>query len=46
MKKYEFKPDRSGSNWMDRRYLTPQQRMRIVNWSLYALLGGLWLVQE
>ena len=46
MKKYEFKPDRSGSNWMDRLYLTPQQRMRILKWSLYSLLCVFLLVLQ
>ena len=35
-KKYEFLPDRSGTGWLSRLYLTPTQRRSVLKWSLYG----------
>ena len=36
-RKYEFKPDKTGSGWLHKLYITPRQRMHILRWSLYIL---------
>ena len=37
-KKYEFKPDRTGTNPFKRLYITRLQRKQILKWGLYALV--------
>lgn len=37
-KKNEFKPDRNGSHWISRLYLTEKQRKGLLKWVLYALV--------
>ncbi len=37
-RKYEFKPDRSGTNLLNKLYLTPKQRLTILRWVLYAVI--------
>lgn len=36
--KREFKPDKLGSSWLSKLYLTHSQRLRIVKWTIYTLL--------
>lgn len=43
-RKYEFKPDSTGATWLKKLYLTRQQRLGLLKWSLYALLCVLFLV--
>lgn len=38
MKKYAFKPDPSGRSWIDKLYITPQQRSAILKWVLYGVV--------
>lgn len=37
-KKYEFKPDRSGTSFLSKLYLTQKQRQSLLKWFLYALV--------
>ena len=37
-KKYEFKPDRTGTNFISKLYLTQKQRMALLKWVLYSLV--------
>lgn len=37
-KKYEFKPDKTGTGFFRKLYLTPKQRKSILRWALYALV--------
>ena len=37
-RRYEFRPDRFDSGWLDRLYLTPKQRQAILKWTLYAVV--------
>lgn len=37
-KKKEFKPDRKGTSFIKRLYLTPRQRRTLLKWTLYALV--------
>jgi len=37
-KKYEFRPDRTGSGFLRKLYLTKKQRMTLLKWLLYALV--------
>lgn len=37
-KKYEFKPDPSGSGTLSKLYLTRKQRQSVLKWALYGLL--------
>ncbi len=37
-KKYEFKPDRTGTSFLSRLHLTDKQRKALLKWFLYALL--------
>lgn len=37
-KKYEFKPDKSGTGFFSKLYLTPKQRKSILRWALYGLV--------
>ena len=34
--KYEFRPDKQGSSFWKKLYLTPMQRSRLLKWALYA----------
>ena len=43
-RKYDFKPDATGTNWLKKLYLTRLQRMNLLKWSLYALLCVFFLV--
>ena len=46
-RKYEFKPDRVGSGFFSKLYLTRRQRLQLLKWVLYALvLVALSLVQD
>lgn len=36
-KKFEFKPDRDGVNLANKIHLTPQQRKKLLKWTLYAI---------
>ncbi len=36
-KKYEFKPDRTGTSDLGKLYITKKQRLKILKWTLYAL---------
>ena len=46
-KKHEFKPDRTGTSFWSKLYVTRKQRLRILKWSLYALaLLVLSLIQD
>ena len=36
-KKYDFKPDRSGASLVNKLYITPRQRKKMLRWALYAL---------
>ena len=37
-KKYEFKPDKLNPGLLEKLYITPQQRKRLLKWSLYTVL--------
>lgn len=37
-KKYEFRPDRTGSGFLRKLYLTKKQRLSLLKWLLYALV--------
>ena len=37
-RKYEFKPDKPRSGWLDKLVLTPLQRRSLLKWTLYALV--------
>lgn len=37
-RKYEFRPDKTGTSLLSKLYLTPKQRLSILRWVLYALL--------
>lgn len=46
-RKYEFKPDKTGSGILSKLYVTPKQRLTLLRWTLYALvLLVLSLVQD
>lgn len=46
-RKYEFKPDRTGSGLLSKLYLTRRQRLMLLKWVLYALvMMSLSLVQD
>lgn len=46
-RKYEFKPDRTGSNAFSKLYLTKKQRLKLYRWVLIgAMLVALSLVQD
>ena len=46
-KKNDFKPDRMGSGFLNKLYLTQRQRLSILKWTLYALfLVLLSLIQD
>lgn len=46
-KKHEFKPDRTGTSFWSKLYVTPKQRLRLLKWTLYALmLLALSLIQD
>ncbi len=36
-KKYEFRPDKQGSGFLSKLYLTRRQRLSLLRWTLYAL---------
>ena len=36
-RKHEFKPDKTGSGWLAKLYITRQQRARLLRWGLYCL---------
>ena len=36
--KYEFRPDKSQTSLLNKLYLTPTQRLKILRWVLYALM--------
>jgi hypothetical protein len=36
-RKHEFKPDKTGSGWLSKLYITPKQRMKLLRWALYIL---------
>lgn len=44
MKKYEFKPDPSGRSWIERLYISRQQRSFLLKWTIYSCLCVLLLV--
>ena len=44
--KYEFKPDPTGSDMLNRFYITPRQRRLLAKWVLYALLVMVALVLQ
>ena len=46
MKKYEFKPDPSGRNWIDKLYISRQQRSFLLKWTLYSVLCVFLLVVQ
>ena len=37
LKKYDFKPDKTGNSFFSKLYLTPTQRRNILKWLLYAV---------
>ena len=37
-RKYEFRPDKTQASLLNKLYLTPQQRLSILRWVLYALM--------
>lgn len=37
-RKYEFRPDKSGTNLLNKLYLTPKQRLSILRWVLYTVI--------
>ena len=37
-RKYEFRPDKSQTSLLNKLYLTPTQRLKILRWVLYALM--------
>jgi hypothetical protein len=37
-KKYEFKPDKLGTGFLSKLYMTPTQRKKLLKWSLFALV--------
>ncbi len=37
-RKYEFRPDKTGTSLLSKLYLTPKQRLSILRWVLYALI--------
>ena len=37
-KRYEFRPDPTGTSWKNRLYLTKKQRLSLLKWSLYGVL--------
>ena len=41
---YEFKPDPKGTNFLKRLYMTRLQRMTLLKWATYALVGIVFLV--
>lgn len=46
-RKYEFKPDRQGTNFFKKLYMTRLQRLQLLQWTLYALLCiALLIVQD
>ena len=45
-KKYEFKPDRTGSGNLGKLYLTKKQRLSLVKWLLYSLVCLVALVLQ
>ena len=46
-RKYDFKPDRTQSSWLNKLYITPLQRRRILKWALYGIvLIALSLLQD
>ena len=46
-KRYDFRPDPTGTSWKNRLYLTKKQRFSLLKWSLYgALLLTLSLIQD
>lgn len=46
-RKYEFRPDKTQADLLNKLYLTPKQRLTILRWTLYAvMLVVLSLVQD
>lgn len=46
-RKYEFKPDKTGSGFLSKLYVTPKQRLTLLRWTLYAVvLLALSLIQD
>ena len=46
-KRYDFRPDPTGTSWKNRLFLTQKQQFSLLKWSLYgALLLALSLVQD
>jgi hypothetical protein len=45
-KKYEFKPDSSGTGLLSKLYLTPKQRQSLLKWFLYGLVLLVLLVLQ
>ena len=46
-RKYEFKPDKTGSGFLGKLYITRRQRLALLRWALYALVMlALSLVQD
>lgn len=43
-RKYEFKPDATNTGFLKKFYMTRQQRLNLLKWSLYALLCVFFLV--
>ena len=37
-RKRDFKPDRTGKGLLNKLYLTPRQRLRILKWTLLGLI--------
>ena len=37
-KKYEFKPDKLGTGFLSKLYMTPTQRRKLLKWGLFALV--------
>ena len=37
-RKYEFRPDKTGTSLLNKLYLTPSQRLTILRWVLYAVM--------
>lgn len=45
-KKYEFKPDRTGSGNLGKLYVTRKQRLSILKWTLYSLVCLVMLILQ
>ena len=45
-KKYEFRPDPTGLDWVSKLALTKKQRQALLKWSLYGLVCVTGLVLQ